>query len=177
MTQELVIPNLIADNLKILFIGINPGLRSAAIRHHFAGHSNRFWKLLCDSGITPQRLRAEEDILLLNYGYGITNIVPRTTATAAELSPAEFIAGSKLLMMLLKKYQPRIAAYLGKDTYRYMGQGNAFNWGLQQQGIIETIIDFVLPNPSGLNRMPYQIQLNWYCELKKEMDILFFNSQ
>jgi TDG/mug DNA glycosylase family protein len=172
MISELAIPNLLANNLKILFIGINPGLRSAAIKHHFASHSTRFWKLLADSGITPKRLHAEEDTLLLTYEYGITNIVPRTSASAAQLSREEFIAGSKVLMELLHLYKPQIAAYLGKDTYRYMIQGNTFDWGRQQQNIMEHIIDFVLPNPSGLNRMPYQVQLHWYCELKKELDIL-----
>lgn len=172
MVSELAIPNLLANDLKILFIGINPGLRSVAIQHHFAGHSNRFWKLLADSGITPRRLQPEEDNLLLNYGYGITNIVPRTTATAAELTREEFLAGSQRLMELLQEYQPRIAAFLGKDTYRYMVQGNAFNWGLQQQNITHPVIDFVLPNPSGLNRMPYQVQLQWYCQLKKKLDFL-----
>lgn len=172
MISELAIPNLLANDLKILFIGINPGLRSAATQHHFAGHSNRFWKLLDDSRITPKRLRSEEDNLLLNYGYGITNIVPRTTATAAELTREEFLAGSKRLMELLQEYQPRVAAYLGKDTYRYMIQGNTFNWGLQQQNAVSSIVDFVLPNPSGLNRMPYQVQLQWYCQLKEKLDSL-----
>ncbi len=172
MISELAIPNLLANDLKILFIGINPGLRSAAIQHHFAGHSNRFWKLLADSEITPKRLQPEADNLLLNYGYGVTNIVPRTTATASELTREEFLAGSQRLMELLQKYQPRIAAFLGKDTYRYMVRGNTFNWGLQQQNIIHPVIDFVLPNPSGLNRMPYQVQLQWYCQLKMKLDSL-----
>ena len=94
MISELVIPNLLADNLKILFMGINPGLRSAAIGHHFAGHSNRFWRLLVDSGLTSERLTAEQDFRFLELHYGITNIVPRSTATAAEITRSEFEAGA-----------------------------------------------------------------------------------
>jgi double-stranded uracil-DNA glycosylase len=172
MMSELIIPNLLTTDLKILFIGINPGLRSAAIGHHFAGHSNRFWRLLVDSGLTYERLTGEQDTLLLQYHYGITNIVPRSTATAAELTRTEFEAGSKLLLSLLQQYHPHIAAYLGKDSYRYMIKRREFSWGVQQPSVVDLVLDFVLPNPSGLNRMPYEQQLYWYYELKKQLEFL-----
>jgi TDG/mug DNA glycosylase family protein len=166
MIPELVIPNLLTDNLKILFIGINPGLRSAAVGHHFAGYSNRFWRLLVDSGLTIERLTPEQDFRLLDYNYGITNIVPRSTANAAELTRQDFEAGAVLLLTLLQQYHPYIAAYLGKDSYHYFAKRKQFTWGVQPSAVIDSIVDIVLPNPSGLNRMPYQEQLHWYKELK-----------
>jgi TDG/mug DNA glycosylase family protein len=172
--SELVLPNLLPSDIKILFIGINPGLRSAAIGHHFAGHSNRFWRLLADSGLTSGYLTAEQDSCLLDYHYGITNVVHRPTAGAAELTPSEFKAGAELLLLLMQQHLPRIAAYLGKDSYRYIAGRRDFGWGLQQPAISESIIDFVLPNPSGLNRMPFQEQLFWYKKLKERLDNLTF---
>lgn len=161
------LPNLIQTNLKILFIGINPGLRSAATQHHFAGYSNRFWRFLAEAQLTPNLYKAEQDAQLLELGYGITNIVPRPTASAAELSRTEFETGAVLLRALLHQYQPHIAAYLGKDIYRFVARQKQICWGRQLSSIIEGVIDYVIPNPSGLNRMPFQEQLNWYLELKK----------
>jgi G:T/U mismatch-specific DNA glycosylase len=167
---ELIIPNLLPADLHILFIGINPGLRSAAIGHHFAGYSNRFWRLLVDSGLTFERLTAEQDSRLLDYHYGITNIVSRPTVNAAELTSAEFKAGAELLLSLLQQHPPQIAAFLGKDSYRYIAGRRDFGWGIQPPAVSNLIIDFVLPNPSGLNRMPYLEQLNWYKKLKELLD-------
>jgi TDG/mug DNA glycosylase family protein len=172
--SELVIPNILPADLKLLFIGINPGLRSAAIGHHFAGYSNRFWRLLVDSGLTCERLTSEQDDRLQDYYYGITNIVARSTANAAELTRAEFEKGAEILLSLLQQHKPKIAAYLGKDSYRYLAKRRDFSWGLQQMNITDSTIDFVLPNPSGLNRMPYLEQLSWYQELKKLLDNLTF---
>lgn len=164
-TQEL--PDIIVSDLKILFIGINPGLRSAEIGHHFAGRSNRFWKFLFESGLTPSKYDATEDRRLLESGFGITNIVPRTTATAAELTPVELRKGAVVLKSLLQENRPRVAAYLGKVIYQYLSGRKDFNWGFQDSAAVEGVIDFVLPNPSGLNRMPIPEQLRYYQELKK----------
>jgi double-stranded uracil-DNA glycosylase len=170
MMSTLVIPNLLKDNLKILFVGINPGLRSAKIGHHFGGYSNRFWRLLADSQLTIERLTPEQDFRLLEYNYGITNIVPRSTAIAAELTRQEFEAGAVLLLTLLQQYRPHIAAYLGKDVYPYLAHKKQTAWGSQKPGMVDQVSDFVLPNPSGLNRMPYSEQLYWYRELKIKLD-------
>ena len=96
--MDYVLPDLIESDLKILFIGINPGIRSAEVGHHFAGRSKRFWKFLFESGLTPVKYDAFHDYELLNLGYGITNIAPRTTATAAELTPAELKEGALVLL-------------------------------------------------------------------------------
>lgn len=165
-----VIPNLVKNDLQILFIGINPGTRSAAVGHHFAGRSNRFWKFLFESGLTPVKLQGELDYRMLDYGFGITNLVHRSTATAAELSREEMKEGAKNLLLFILEYRPKVAAFLGKDIYRYYlraaGMARAeISWGLQPGETVSGVTDFLLPNPSGLNRMPIQDQLAIYREL------------
>lgn len=162
-----MLPDIIKRNLKILFVGINPGIRSGQIGHHFAGHSNRFWKFLYESGLTAVKLDPTADRLLLEYDYGITNIAPRVTATAAELTAIELKEGALVLKNLIVDYQPRVVAYLGKVVYQYIAQQKEFQWGIQSNSVIEGVIDFVIPNPSGLNRMPVAEQLQYYHELKE----------
>ncbi len=161
------LPDLLKPGLKILFVGINPGTRSAEVGHHFAGRSNRFWKFLFESGLTPVKYDGFHDYQLLDLGYGITNIVPRTTATAAELTPAELKEGALVLLERTREYKPRIAAYLGKVIYQYLSGQKDFGWGRRESSLVSGVIDFVLPNPSGLNRMPIPEQLEMYRELKK----------
>ena len=165
--MDYVLPDLIESDLKILFIGINPGIRSAEVGHHFAGRSNRFWKFLFESGLTPVKYDAFHDYELLNLGYGITNIAPRTTATAAELTPAELKEGALVLLDKIRQSKPRIAAYLGKVVYRYLSGRKNFDWGRQEPTLVAEVIDFVLPNPSGLNRIPLPEQLKMYQELER----------
>lgn len=161
------LPNLVKSGLAILFVGINPGLRSAEIGHHFGGRSNRFWRFLNDSGLTPFRLDATRDYQLLDFGYGITNIIHRPTSSASELCPGEFETGAQILISLLKEYQPRIAAYLGKDIYYYLCKHKNLKWGIQDHQVAPPVIDFLLPNPSGLNRIPLAEQLKYYQQLRK----------
>ncbi len=158
-----------------MFVGINPGIRSAEVGHHFAGRSNRFWKFLFESELTPIKYDAFHDYELMDFGYGITNIVPRTTATAAELNPAELREGALILFELIKKYKPGIAAYLGKVIYQYLSGRKDFSWGMQETPLEKGVVDFVLPNPSGLNRMPIPEQLEMYRELKKCAIILLIS--
>src|SRR3954463_13686409 len=106
------IPDLIAPDLKVLFVGINPGLYSAAVRHHFGRPGNRFWPTLFNAGFTPRLLRPSEERELLTLGYGITNVVARATAAADELKHDEFIVGAKILEKKVKRYRPRIVAIL-----------------------------------------------------------------
>jgi TDG/mug DNA glycosylase family protein len=160
------VPDLLRPGLTILFIGINPGLTSGATGHHFAGRSNRFWRFLAETGLTPAKYRPEQDFQLLDLGYGITNIVPRVTATAAELTPAELRAGAARLLTVLEEYRPLIAAYLGKVVYQYVIRSHKLEWGRQALPAVAGIIDFVMPNPSGLNRMPIAEQLELYRQLR-----------
>lgn len=144
------VPDVIAPNLKILFCGINPGLYTAWSGHHFAGPSNRFWPTLHRAGFTDRRLHPSEEHELLPAGYGITNLVRRATATAAELSDDELKQGGKQLAAKLRRHKPRCLAVLGVGAYRTAFGVPKANVGEQPGRIAETRI-WVLPNPSGLN--------------------------
>jgi TDG/mug DNA glycosylase family protein len=144
------VPDLIAPDLKVLFCGINPGLYTAAIGHHFGRPGNRFWPALHAAGFTPRVLSPFEERELLPLGYGITNVVQRATAAADELTPQEFVAGANELEAKVQQYKPRVLAVLGVGAYRAgFGRPKA-QVGPQQEHIGETSI-WVLPNPSGLN--------------------------
>lgn len=141
---------MISPGLQILFCGINPGLYSAAVGHHFARPGNRFWPALFSSGFTSRLLSAFDERDLLKLGYGITNIVNRATASAAELSAEEIVKGSKSLKAKVRRYRPACLAVLGIGAYRTAFASPEAGLGLQEQVIGNTLV-WVLPNPSGLN--------------------------
>ena len=144
------VPDLIAPNLKVLFCGINPGLYTAAIGHHFGRPGNRFWPALFAAGFTPRLFSPFEERELLPLGYGITNVVPRTTAAADELLVDEIRAGGKPLIAKVKRYKPQVLAVLGVGAYRVAFDRPKAKVGLQNETMGPTRI-WVLPNPSGLN--------------------------
>jgi len=144
------VPDIIAPRLKVLFVGINPGLYSGAVGHHFARPGNRFWSALYKAGFTNRLLSPFEEHELLKYGCGITNIINRTTAMAAELSRMELARGGRLLRMKIKRYRPRVVAVLGVGAYRLAFDDSKAHIGIQTPTIDGTKI-WVLPNPSGLN--------------------------
>ncbi len=144
------IPDVIAPNLRVLFCGINPGLYTAAVGHHFARPGNRFWPALHRSGFTRRQLSPFDECELLEDGVGITNVVSHATATAAELSKADFVRGGRQLRARVLRYRPGILAVLGVGAFREaFGQPKALI-GPQAEMIGSTQI-WVLPNPSGLN--------------------------
>ncbi len=111
-------PDVIAAGLAVLFVGINPGLYTAAIGHHFGRPGNRFWPALHAGGFTPRLFSPYEERELLPLGYGITNVVARATATADELTQAELLEGGRRLTAKARRYRPRILAFLGIGAYR-----------------------------------------------------------
>jgi TDG/mug DNA glycosylase family protein len=144
------IPDLVGPGLRVLLVGINPGLMSAAIGHHFGNPANRLWPALHLAGFTPRRLHPVESAELLAYGVGITNLVARATATAAELSPAEIRAGVGPLTALVSRHSPRYVAFLGLTSYRTaFGRKHAVV-GEQPETLAGAGI-WLLPNTSGLN--------------------------
>lgn len=144
------IPDVIAPGLRVLFCGINPGLYTAAIGHNFGRPGNRFWPALYAAGITPRKLSPYEERELLDYGYGITNIVSRATAAADELSREELVEGGKMLEDKLRRFRPRYLAILGLTAYRDAFNRPKAQIGRQEEDIAGTPV-WVLPNPSGLN--------------------------
>jgi TDG/mug DNA glycosylase family protein len=140
----------IAPGLRVLFCGINPGLYSGATGHHFARPGNRFWPALHAAGFTPRALHPSEERALLRWGYGITNLVSRTTASADELAPQEFVAGRKRLAAKVRRYRPRVVAFLGVGAYCHAFGIRTCALG-RQADEFEGATLWVLPNPSGLN--------------------------
>jgi len=172
------LPDYLAPDLSILFVGINPGLRSSEVGHHFAGPSNRFWKLLFDAGLTPCRMIPQDDGQLLHYGYGLTNLIAKPTAGVQDLTRQDFLQGRRALMAKIEKYQPGIVAVLGISVARVLlasvranaSDKEAAN-GPVQTGLQPIVMSgarvFVLPNPSGRNaHYSYQTMKDLFDELK-----------
>ena len=143
----------IEPGVRALFVGINPGMRSEAINHHFAGYSNRFWKLLHESGLVPEPIRAEDDDRLPEWGFGITNLVARATPGIDTLKPAEFVAGAIVLRRKIRRFRPPVVVLIGVTVFRSLfgtAARSPVRLGLQRERL-EGARVFVLPNPSGRN--------------------------
>ena len=150
------VPDVITSDLRILFCGINPGLYSGAVGHHFARPGNRFWPTLRAAGFTERVLMPEEERLLIDHGLGITNLVARATGSASELHAAELAAGAVCLAEKVNHYKPRMLAVLGISAYRTAFNVHHCDLGRQMRLIGSTEI-WVLPNPSGINAH-YQLE-------------------
>jgi TDG/mug DNA glycosylase family protein len=145
-----LLPDVIAPGLRVLFCGINPGLYTAAVGHHFARPGNRFWKALHAGGFTPRVLDPSEEQLLITYGCGITNVANRPSAAADELSREELIEGGRQLAEKVARFGPRWLAVLGLGAYRTAFARPKAVIGPQEETIGGARV-WVLPNPSGLN--------------------------
>src|SRR5262245_62776343 len=106
--------------VRVLFVGINPGIRSAEIGHHFAGYSNRFWKLLHESGLVPEPIGTEDDDRLPEWGFGITNVIPRATPGIDTLRFEEYVAGLRVLRRKVRRWKPEIVAFVGVTLFRFV---------------------------------------------------------
>lgn len=142
----------IKPGVRVLFVGINPGIRSSQTGHHFAGFSNRFWRLLFESRLVPEPVTFKDDDRLPEFGFGITNIVARATPGVDTIAPAEFVHGRARLRRKIQRHRPVIAAMVGVTVFRAMfpDRKGALALGLQAERIGATAL-FVLPNPSGRN--------------------------
>ncbi len=172
----------IGPGVRVLFVGINPGIRSAAIGHHFAGHTNRFWTLLYESGLVPVPLSCEQDARLPEWGYGLTNLVARPTRGIGDLLPSDYEAGHRTLVRKIKRLRPPVVALVGVTLYRILHRatrrnatvaaeaGKPVRLGLQP-GELHGARLFVLPNPSGRNaHFPYPDMLAAFRSLKDYLD-------
>jgi TDG/mug DNA glycosylase family protein len=142
----------IRPGVRVLFVGINPGIRSSLTGHHFAGFSNRFWKLLFESKLVPEPITFEDDDRLPEFGYGITNIVARPTPGIDTLGPEEYVAGRTRLRRKVTRYKPAVVAMVGVTVFRAMfpERKGPVPLGLQPERLGASAV-FVLPNPSGRN--------------------------
>ena len=157
--------DVIGPGLRVLVCGINPGLYTAAVGHHFARPGNRFWPALYRAGFTDRLLSPFEERELLRLQIGITNVVARATAAAAELTKEDFIKGGRSLRAKVRRYRPRIVAVLGVGAYREAFAQPKAIIGEQPERIGAARV-WVLPNPSGLNA---NYQLNDLVKLFKEL--------
>ncbi|HUH84149.1 MAG TPA: mismatch-specific DNA-glycosylase [Stellaceae bacterium] len=172
------LPDLLRDELEVVFVGINPSIFSAWMGHYFARPSNRFWRALSRSVLSRSArdamgvtlLTPAQDRALLDHGFGFTDLVKRPTARAAEVAPAEFAAGIAALRAKLEKHRPRIACFQGITGYRALHGAIASGaaepgLGLQPTRIAATRL-FVAPSPSGANaHATPAILTEWYDRL------------
>jgi TDG/mug DNA glycosylase family protein len=176
-------------DLDVLFVGINPGVQSALTGHHFAGFSNRFWKLLHESGLAPMPLTPKDDVRLPEWGYGVTNLVARPSPGIDDLKPAEYLEGWKTLQRKIRRYRPRIVAFVGVTLYRVLlpvlitepeaaqadreivvRSAARISIPGPQPFRIHGAQLFVLPNPSGRNaNFTYGEMLDAFRLLKREV--------
>jgi len=157
---------------RILFVGINPSLRSAALGHHFAGPGNPFWRLLYAAGLVPEPLTFADDVRLPEWRLALTNIVDRATRSAAELAPAEYARGRRRLARTIERVQPRVVGFVGNTVYRqFFGSGASPGCGPKRERIDSARV-FVVPNPSGLNATypGFREKLIWYRRLRRYAD-------
>jgi double-stranded uracil-DNA glycosylase len=180
--SELRLRDRIAPDVRVLFVGINPGVRSAVTGHHFAGFSNRFWKLLRESRLVPEPITYEDDRRLVEWRLGITNLIARPSPGINDLRPAEYVEGWKILSKKIRRYRPAVVALVGVTLYRAIlpllpdvpaGERRAARQspdhvlGLRPETIHGARL-FVLPNPSGRNaNFSYQEMLDAFRSLKR----------
>ncbi|MGF6573944.1 TDG/mug DNA glycosylase family protein [Paraburkholderia sp. GAS333] len=145
------LPDLLAPGLSVVFCGINPGVRAASSGHHFDGRGNRFWRVLHLAGFTSEQIRPENDRTILRYGYGLTTVVARPTAQAAELSREEIELAGETFRRKIERYAPRHVVFLGKMAISAMSGSRNIQWG-PQADLFGGAHAWVVPNPSGLNR-------------------------
>jgi double-stranded uracil-DNA glycosylase len=155
--------------MRALFVGINPGVRSALTGHHFAGYSNRFWTLLFESGAVPERVTAADDVRLPEWGYGVTNLIARPTAGIDTLRVDEYIVGARVLRRKVRKWKPPVMALVGVTLYRSLFPKAARTGGVLglRDERFEGSHVFVLPNPSGRNaNYSYKEMLEAFTSLR-----------
>lgn len=164
--------DVVVERPRLLLVGINPGLRSGAVGHHFAGNGNPFWRLLHAAGLTPVLLHYEEDARLAEHGIALTNLCPRTTRTAAELGPAELARGKARLLEKIAAWKPQVVALVGLTLYRIcVGPRGTPGAGEKPERLAGARL-FVVPNPSGLNASfpGFEHKLRWFRALREYLE-------
>ena len=168
--EHLRLKDRIRPGLSVLFVGINPGVRSAITGHHFAGYSNKFWKLLFDSGLVPEPIGYKDDVRLPEWGYGITNLIARPTPGIDTLKPIEYAAARDALAKKVARYEPSTVALVGVTLFRALFPGHRATpvaLGRQRETLSGAAI-FVLPNPSGRNaNFSYAEMLEAFTALRR----------
>ena len=157
----------------MLLVGINPGVRSSQLGHHFAGPSNRFWKLLYESRLVPEPIGFADDHRLPEWGFGMTNLIPRPTPGIDTLRPEEYVAGARVLRRKIRRLKPEVVAFIGVTLFRSVFDrraGQPVSLGLQVERLEGSRV-FVLPNPSGRNaNFSYGEMLDAFARLRRALE-------
>ena len=181
--EHLRLTDALEPGVRVILVGINPGVMSAVTGHHFAGPTNRFWGLLYESGIVPEPITHEDDVRLPEWGIGMTNLVARPSPGIDVLEPQEYLDGWKILEKKIERYRPAIVAFVGVTMYRALRKviangpsvspkpkakaGPDIKPGFQPATVHDARI-FVLPNPSGRNaHFQYDAMLAAFRELAR----------
>ena len=163
----------IGPGVRVLLVGINPGVRSATVGHHFAGPSNRFWKLLHESRLVPEPIGWQDDDRLHEWGFGLTNLIARPTPGIDTLRPEEYVAGAKILRRKIRRVKPEVVAFIGVTLFRSVFRrrpGQPVALGPQAEEL-EGARVFVLPNPSGRNaNFSYGEMLDAFVQLRRAVE-------
>ena len=172
---DLRLTDRIQPGVRVLLVGINPGVRSAQTGHHFAGPSNRFWGLLYEAGVIPEPITHEGDVRLPEWGLGVTNLVARPSPGIGDLKPAEYLEGWTILERKIDRFRPDIVAFVGVTIYRALwkvighAEPPAISPGFQNATVHGARL-FVLPNPSGRNaHFSYDDMLKAFRALARAM--------
>jgi len=163
------LPDILKKNLKILFVGTSPGVRSSKMGHYFAGGSNVFWKLLFESGLTNVRLTTKDDLRMLKFNYGLTDVVKTPTRTVADIKEKYTIKSTRRINRALNLFKPKIVAFVGKTGFRIYSQNqfSKLDYGFQYK--YHDVRVFLVPSTSGQSYADtkYDEKLDWYRELRK----------
>jgi TDG/mug DNA glycosylase family protein len=157
---------------RVLLVGINPGLRSWALGHHFAGNGNPFWRLLHASRLVPEPIDFVHAERLATFGIALTNLCPRQTRTAAELGAAEIQRGRRVLAAKIRRWKPAVVAFVGVSLYQTFFKHKQSGGPGEKPDVIGTSRVFVVPNPSGLNASfpGFDHKLVWFKALREFVD-------
>jgi len=163
----------VATGVRVLLVGINPGVKSSQLGHHFAGPSNRFWRLLYESRLVPEPIGFADDGRLSEWGFGMTNLISRPTPGIDTLRPEEYVAGARTLRRKIRRVKPEVVAFVGVTLFRSVfgrKTGQPVALGPQEERL-EGARVFVLPNPSGRNaNYSYDEMLNAFARLRRDLE-------
>ena len=163
-----MLPDYLKPGLDVVFVGLNPGTRSALLGHYYAGRGNQFWPFLFESGFTDRRLKPEEDALILNYNLGLTDMVKRSTPGVGDLSPGEFRTNFQALKEKIREALPRIVCFNGKSGYGVI-LNRPCTYGLQEEGLSGVPV-YLAPSTSRALPIPRDRKLEYYLELRTLID-------
>jgi TDG/mug DNA glycosylase family protein len=157
----------------VLFVGINPSLRSQQVGHHFAGPGNPFWRLLYAAHLVPEELTYSNDAKLVHYGLALTNLCARATRSASELRRDEIQQGKRIVLRKIARFKPAVIAFVGVSIYANFCANRASGGVGAKPETIHGARVFVLPNPSGLNaNFPgFKDKLVWFEKLREFVEV------